>query len=166
MYEPTPECPKVAETGLTVPDPESLSMPLLASRRLRRLVATTLLAFAALPTITLWPHLFGQPGWLLLLLCFWALVGLGWWELHSWVRAYPSRLSLRGGEIWLEFPSEGVNSSCPAERVGESLVWSWLLVVPLKFRATGEQYILVCLPDSAEREALRRLRVALATNLC
>gem|GEM_PF-6077406 len=172
MYEPTPECPKAAEAGLpvtpSVTDSAGLpfSVPLVASRRLRQLMAVTLLAFAVLPAITLWPHLSHQPAWLLPLVGFWGLVVLGARELRAWVRGFPGSLSWQGGVLWLEFNQRGVASVQPAERAGEALVWSWLLVVPFRLSATGQRYILVCLPDSAERDALRRLRVGLRTNLC
>lgn len=165
MYETTPECPKAAETGRPNSGVEApLSLSLSASRRLRQLLALTLCAFAALPTFTVLPHLPSQPGWLLLLLCFWALVGLGWRELRAWTRDFPHRLSWHSGALWLECASGGIGSVQSVERVGEALVWSWLLVVPLRLNTTGKRYILVCLPDSAERDALRRLRVGLRTG--
>lgn len=47
---------------------------------------------------------------------------------------------------------------------GEMLLWSWLIIIPLRAVLSGRLHYLVALPDSLDREAWRRLSVWL--NLC
>ena len=48
---------------------------------------------------------------------------------------------------------------------GEVVVWSWLIIIPVRELQSKTRYYLIALPDSLEKEPWRRLRVWLKTCL-
>ena len=49
--------------------------------------------------------------------------------------------------------------------LGEVVLWSWLIIIPVRDNQTQRRYCLIALPDSLEQEQWRRLRVWLKTCL-
>lgn len=48
---------------------------------------------------------------------------------------------------------------------GDFLLWSWLIVIPLREENNRKKYYLVAMPDSMDKDDWRRLRVWLRTGL-
>jgi hypothetical protein len=106
----------------------------------------------------LWPHIFRQPLWWLVLLV--ALAGLAFSLLNCYRALEKSVKTLGFERNWYLDDARGRRLLQP---VGEVVVWQWLIVMHFRPLNGGRRLSLALLPDSAVPEDLRRLRVWLRT---
>lgn len=132
--------------------------PLAVSLRPSRLLAL-LLGCACLGAVAL-VLLLPLPGWGKALALA-VMLGSGWHALrrHAWLRAPQSILGIEvnvRGELRCSTPGQDWQL---ADVLGSSTVTPWLVVLNLRFEGRRLARHVVLLPDSADAESLRQLRV-------
>ncbi len=93
--------------------------------------------------------------WLSFALCIGVAIQKGW---KAKVAA-PIQLEIKQNNWYLK-TTAGECSVTPSHEV---LLWSWVIIIPLKETLTHNQHYLIALPDSLPKEDWRRLRMWLRT---
>lgn len=99
--------------------------------------------------------------WILLWFAFSLVVGIAIGHSFTVKNAAPMCFEIKQDQWRLTTPT-GV---CVVTVNGDVLLWSWLIVIPLRENLTGKQQFLIALPDSFTPSEWRLLRVWLKTCL-
>lgn len=151
MSEPIPESTPNNPADPHPPDWVSLR----PSRWLIQAHGGVLLILSLLPLIAVLNGTATAFHWLLLVGFEGALL-VELWRFRRWREAPPDAVACESDGTWALLWGE---RRAAAELAGERVVWPWLQVLRLKEVETGRHHTLVVLPDSAGREARRRLRL-------
>ncbi|WP_347331984.1 protein YgfX [Marinimicrobium locisalis] len=152
MSEPTPVSTPNNPAGPHGPEWVSLR----PSRWLSRAHGGVLLALSLLPLVAVLNGTATAFHWLLLVV-FEGTLLVEYWRFCRWRSgAPPEAVACEADGTWALF-WDGRRAA--AELVGERVVWPWLQVLRLTEVETGRRHTLIVLPDSADREERRRLRL-------
>ena len=119
-------------------------------------VAMLLFAFVAL-----FPFFKQAFYWLMLWLVFVLAVGVALRYCHHLKNAAPMSFQIKQQRCLLT-THRGIYA---VTIDGDVLLWSWLVIIPLRENLTGKQHVLIALPDSLSASEWRILRVWLKTCL-
>ncbi len=122
------------------------------------IIYSAMLVFAF---IALLPFFFAAAYWILLWLVFAFLIGVAIYKSWQAKNAAPMQFEIKQNN-WRLKTSKGEFSVTPNDEI---LLWSWVIVIPLRETLTRNLHYLIALPDSLTKEDWRRLRVWLMTCL-
>lgn len=108
--------------------------------------------FASSLLLVFSPYIVEQPLWLLALLLCWG--GLCWGYCQQTKCCIAGAISFTDNHWLLEHEGH----SCQMELAGEVLCWSWLVILPLRDRTSGNIRQLVLFNDALNKDDSARLR--------
>ena len=129
------------------------------SRYLWRMQCAVYSAMLAFAFIALFPFFLAAFYWVLVWLTFAVFVGIAIRKSWRAKCAEPVQLEIKL-DNWQLKTRKGEFAVAPGHTL---LLWSWVIVIPLREMFSRNQHYLIVLPDSLAKEDWRRLRVWLMT---
>jgi len=149
-YNPAHNSPHQTVTGVDL-----APVTIYPSRWLWRMEIFIYLTILTSASISVFPFLQITFYWPLLLLVFVFLVAFAWRSSARTHKASPISLSVTQ-KIWRIKNSDAEIVVRPCDEI---LVWTGVIIIPVREIASGEKHRIIALPDSMDAEEWRRLRV-------
>lgn len=125
------------------------------SHFLYRAQLTAYLVMLIFSGIALLPFLVTDWSWIAIWLVFAGATGMAISSARGRKNASPKTLHITQQQ-WRLTTCAGEFS---VKHSGELLLWSWLIIIPVRELLSGRAHYLIALPDSLDKEEWRRLRV-------